>query len=152
MEISERIRQGLALDDPEGIDTLLEIAELARTLLAYGQDQELAGLIRYTVARSYYDAFFWAIGILEESGAKGFACELGACIPDYDELISRLQVNLDAAGNDVLPVRDENGEIQAFFNIITYKTGFRRIELVTEENYDSRDNDYIRYKLVITGE
>ena len=152
MEISERIRQGLALDDPDGIDTLLEIAELARTLLAYGQDQELGGLIRYTVARSYYDAFFWVIGILEESAEPGYACEIGTCIPDYDAFISRLQVDPDAAMNDIVPVRDENGEIQAFFNIITYKTGFRRIELVTEENYDSRDNDYIRYKLVVTGE
>ena len=35
-----------------------------------------------------------------------------------------------------------------FFNILTYRTAYPNIFLVTEENFDTKDNDFIRYKLL----
>jgi hypothetical protein len=109
--------------------------------------------IRYTVTLSYYEAFSWIMGILEDNCQRmdGFECSVGKFIPDYDEFVTRLGVDLSACGNDVNPVADENGEIQAFFNIITYKTAYQHINMVTSENFDARDNDYIEYRLVCSG-
>ena len=53
-------------------------------------------------------------------------------------------------GNDAETITDHNGEVQSFFNILTYKTAYGHIFLVTEENFDTKDNDFIRYKLKFT--
>lgn len=154
MELREQIRGEFPIDDPEDMDTLLEFAELVRDAVAEKRHDDICRAIRYTVGNSYYEAFCWALGILEETCDQlgYFECDIGRSIPDYNEFVSRLGVQPDACGNDVDPVRDENGEIQAFFNIIRYKTGFEHIGLVTLENFDARDNDYIQYRLVVSAE
>ena len=43
---------------------------------------------------------------------------------------------------------DHDGEVQSFFNILTYKTAYPNIFLTTEENFDTKDNDFIRYRLL----
>lgn len=154
MEFMELIRCGLPMDDPEDMDTLLEFAVLIRDAIAEKRYDDICRVIRYTVGNSYYEAFCWVLGILEEKSDQlgHFECDIGRTIPDYNEFVARLGVQPDACGNDVDPVRDENGEIQAFFNIIRYKTGFEHIVLVTLENFDARDNDYIQYSLVVSEE
>ena len=64
----------------------------------------------------------------------------------------RLQIDLKAIGNDVETIADHNGEVQSFFNILTYNTAYENVFLVTEENFDTKDNDFIRYKLLFTGD
>ena len=61
--------------------------------------------------------------------------------------MKRLQVDLKAVGNDAETIVGRDGEVQSFFNILTYRTAYANILLVTEENFDTKDNDFIRYKL-----
>lgn len=42
---------------------------------------------------------------------------------------------------------DEHGEVESFFNNFTYRTRYKNICLLTSENFDTRDNDFIQYKL-----
>ena len=44
-------------------------------------------------------------------------------------------------------VYDEHGEVESFFNVMVYKTGYPNITLVSSENFDTKDNDYVQYKL-----
>ena len=57
---------------------------------------------------------------------------------------------MDPVKYEIRKVLDENGEAQAFFNIYTYKTSYDNIFLISSENFDTRDNDYIQYKLAFT--
>ena len=149
MELFQLICENLPVADPRDLDFLLEYAELIRSALQEKRFHDAEALIRYTVSMGYDEAFYWALEILEESCAQGsaFECAIGRYIPEFDRFIDRLEVDLKAAENEVLPIRDENGEIQSFYNILTYKTGFPHIRLVTAENFDARDNDFIEYRL-----
>lgn len=154
MELHERILRDLPLEDAEDLDALLEFADLVREALARGQFSDIAVYIRYTVLRGYHEALYWALELLQEyrdrtAGGMELESVLGKLIPDYNGFISRLGVDLNAFSNDVEPIRDENGEIQSFYNIIRYQTAFPCITLVTSENFDARDNDFIEYRLVV---
>ena len=148
MDICSYIAGSVPLEEPEDLEVLLEIAEAVRSFSDQGQREDIAGLIRYTIRFGYHEALYWILGILEEGAIGGFECPIGRTIPDYEEFIRRLGVDLRAFQNDVVQVRDENGEVQSFFNIIRYQTAFAHIDLVTRENFDARDNDYIEYWLV----
>ena len=65
----------------------------------------------------------------------------------YDRLIERLQVDLSAPQNGMKTVCDHHGEVESFFNILVYETGFRNIRFISSENFDTKDNDYVQYKL-----
>ena len=153
MDLFEKFLQDYRLDDPDDIDALLEFASLVRELVDGKRYSEINRVITYTIEHDCYEAFVWAVGILQEDleredGAlEDFVCVIGKSIPDYNEFIRRLQVDLNIWKNEVEKVRDSSGEVQSFFNIFTYKTGFRNIYLVSTENFDTRDNDYINYKL-----
>lgn len=154
MDLSEQIKKDLPLEDPEDMDTLLEFADLVRSALEKRRFEDFGVLIRYTVSHGYHEALYWALGIAQEhresmAGGPEILCTIGKLIPDYSGFISRLGVNLNAFSNDVEPIRDENGEIQSFYNIIRYETCFSRIALVTSENFDAKDNDFIEYRLII---
>ncbi len=146
--IQECLKRNIPLEKPDELDTLLEFAELVRNAVREERYSDVSNLICYTVAHSHYEAFYWAMGILDELVLMDYECILGKLIADYSEFIRRLGVDLNAFENDVLPIRDENGEIQSFLNIIRYKTAFDHIDLVTSENFDAKDNDYIQYMLV----
>ena len=150
LDIWNRILRNEPLEDPEELEVLLELAELVRNCIEDRRLEDLKRVIRYTVAHGHYEAFAWAVGIVEELADRlgAFECALGRTIPDYEEFILRLGVDLNAFENDIQQVRDEHGEVQSFFNIIRYKTGFAHIELLSSENFDARDNDYIEYRLV----
>ena len=49
--------------------------------------------------------------------------------------------------NYIEKVYDKNGEAEAFFNVMIYKTTFENVFLISSENFDNKDNDYIQYKL-----
>ena len=154
MELFEQIQKDLPLEDPEDMDTLLEFADLVRSALEKRRFEKIGALIRYTVSHGYHEALFWALGIAQEHRERmavdsEIVCTLGRLIPDYSGFISRLGVDLNGFSNDVEPIRDENGEIQSFYNIIRYETCFSRIALVTSENFDAKDNDFIEYRLII---
>ena len=146
------------LQDPEDIDSLLEAAALARELIGGKQYEQINTLIVYTVENGYYEAFAWVLEILQEEFGKGagcrlenFACELGKLIPDFNEFIQRLQVDFNVLSNDVEKQLDDHGEVESFFNIFTYETRYPNIYLVSAENFDVKDNDFIQYRLLFTG-
>ena len=88
----------------------------------------------------------------ENCRLKNFTCFIGKSIASYDEFVKRLQVDLKAIDNDAETLTDRDGEVQSFFNILTYKTAYENIFLITEENFDTKDNDFIRYKLRFTNQ
>ncbi len=145
------------LNDPDDIDALLETADLVRQLI---YDRDYAGInsvIKYTVENSLYEAFSWVMALLQEEFEKDgdhcpdtFTCSLGRSIPDYDELANRLQVEFNVQMNDVESVYDEHGEVESFFNTFTYKTRYENIFFISSENFDTKDNDYIQYKLLFS--
>ena len=157
MEHSPWVQGNLPVEDPEDMDFLLEFAEDLRGFIQNLHLKEAEALVRYTVVNGYAEAVYWALGILEEcwsraSGAlPAFECVLGRHIPEFDSMISRLEVDLKAAENDVVPIRDENGEIQSFYNILTYQSWFSHIRLVSSEIFDAKDNDFIEYRLICTA-
>ena len=72
---------------------------------------------------------------------------MGRRIANYDEFVSNLQVDFNSIKNYIEKIYDKNGEVEAFFNVMVYKTCFENVFLVSSENFDNKDNDYIQYKL-----
>lgn len=144
------------LMDADDIDQLLELASFVRQLAEAQCHDAICRLIRYTVEHSCYEAFSWLIGILQEEienagcALESFECVVGRSVPDYDEFISRLNVDLSVCTTGFEKVYDKNGEVESFFNVITYRTGYANIALVSSENFDTKYNDYVQYKLVFT--
>ncbi len=142
----------------EDMDFMLEVAGIARELLQKEDTGGICLLVSALVKRGLYESFTWVMEIIREECAReenlkmaDMTCELGASIPDYDGFIAALKADMRVLKNDVRTVPDENGEPQAFFNELTYRTGYPNVFLVTTENFDTRDNDYIRYSLLFTG-
>ena len=80
----------------------------------------------------------------------GFVCDIGRSIASYDEFVKTLQVDFNSQKQEIEKVYDEHGEVESFFNNFTYRTRYENIYLLTSENFDTRDNDFIQYKLVFT--
>ena len=157
MRTLEELLKENNLKDPEDIDALLELAEITGGLIRGERYSDIELLTNYTVSNDCYEAFSWVMAALQEEfdrehcRLKDFTCFIGKSIANYDEFIRRLQVDLKAIGNDAETVMGRNGEVQSFFNILTYKTAYGNAFLVTEENFDTRDNDFINYKLMFTN-
>jgi hypothetical protein len=79
---------------------------------------------------------------------QSFELPLGRSIPHYDDFIDRLAVDFQAYESGLEKISDVHGEVESFFNILVYKTCYPNIDLVSCENYDTRDNDYVQYKLI----
>ena len=142
------------LKDPDYIDVLLELAEIMGGLICDERYSDIELLINYTFRNEYYAVFSWVIAAMQEEYGKkedcrlkDFTCFIGNSIANYDEFIHRLQVDLKAIDNDSETMLDRDGEVQSFFNILKYRTAYPNIFLITEENFDTKDNDFIRYKL-----
>lgn len=157
MDMTEKFLNSNNLHDADDMDSLLELADLLRQAIANARYSDITRLICYTVEHGYYEAFSWCVGILQEvfedtdCALEPFECPLGKSIPDYDEFTARLQADFSQPENDTETVCDKNGEVTSFFNILRYKTGYKNIRLVSCENFDTKDNDYIQYKLLFTG-
>ena len=157
LEIVENLEKFLDnnnLQDSDDIDALLELASLVRELVDVGAYENICKVINYTVANEYYEAFSWCMEILQEVFEKDdcclehFECDLGKSIPSYDEFIERLEVDFNVLDNGYDTVCDNHGEVESFFNNLLYKTKYEYIYLVSSENFDTKDNDYIQYRLV----
>ncbi len=150
----EKFLQHNNLHDADDMDSLLELADLVRELVAENRHADINRVICYTVESGYYEAFSWVLGIIQESledaesTLESFECALGKSIPDYDELINRLQVDFTVLRNSNELVCDRNGEVESFFNVIAYETCCKNIYLISSENFDTKDNDYVQYRLI----
>ena len=150
-----KLLQNNHIYDMEDLDSLLKLADLMRNLIESGQYDAVNDIIIYCIEHEYYEALSWIMGILQEEFEKencnleNFECNLGRSIPNYDEFMQILQADMDPIKDEIRKVLDENGEAQAFFNIYTYKTRYENIFLISSENFDTRDNDYIQYKLAV---
>ena len=142
MDMAEAFFEKLRPAGPEDMDSLLQLADLTRELGA--------------VEKQYYEALSWVLAILQEAfgrpeGApEDFSCELGRALPGFSELTERLGVDFRVLKNEAEAVRDGSGEVRSFFHIFTYRTAYDNIYLVSSENFDLRDNDFIRYSLLFT--
>lgn len=143
------------LHEADDIDALLALASLMRQLIGEEDCSNISSLLGYVVSNEYYEAFSWCMEILQESLEKGelddFECILGKSIPNYDEFIERLQVDFNVIENGYDNVYDEHGEVESFFNNLIYKTKYENVYLISSENFDTKDNDYIQYRLVFRG-
>ena len=151
----ERFLQHRSLEDVENLDALLDVAELTRQFIGVQNYEGIKKLIIYTVDHAFLEAFSWIMAILQEEFRKtegavldDFVCNLGKTIPEYNELVSRLQMDFNAIDNDVQPITDESGEVLSFFNIFTYRTMYENIFFISSENFDTKDNDFIQYQLL----
>lgn len=158
MKTFEELYKNNNLQDPEDTDALLEIAEITRRLICDKNYLDIDRLINFTVENGFFEAFSWILFILQEefdkeedNGLKNFTCDICKPIPNYSEFTQRLQVNFSVIKNDVETTLDSFGEVDSFFNIFTYKTAFKNIFLITTENFDTKDNDFIQYKLLFAG-
>lgn len=153
MDILDKLFQNNNLKDPDDIDALLECATVVRQLIGEKDYLFINKVITYTVTNNCYEAFLWTVGILQEEFEKtdcsleNLVCNLGGCINSYDEFVQALQVDFNSINNEIQKVYDENGEVGAFFNVMTYKTAFENVYLISSENFDNKDNDYIQYRL-----
>lgn len=145
MRTPEELLRENNLKDPEDIDSLLELAEITFQMIRDERYSDIELLINYTVSNEYLEAFSWIMAALQEEfdkkencGLKDFSCFIGKSIANYDEFIKRLQVDLQAIDNDSETIMDHDGEVQSFFNILTYKTAYSNIFLTTEENFDTK--------------
>lgn len=143
------------LKNPEDIDALLELAEITGQLIRDERYSDIELLINYAISNEFHEPFAWIMAALQEEfdrkencGLKDFTCFIGKSIANYDDFIKRLQVDLKAIDNDTETIMDHDGEVQSFFNILTYKTAYNNIFLISEENFDTKDNDFVRYKLL----
>lgn len=154
MDMIESWMQNYPLQDPEDMDALLEAADLTRKLINNRNYAGLNTIITYTIEKKLYECFSWVIALLQEEFEKvveydleDFVCDIGRSIASYDEFVERLQVDFNSQKQELEKVYDEHGEVESFFNNFTYRTRYENIYLLTSENFDTRDNDYIQYKL-----
>ena len=156
MKMIEHFMNNNNLHDTENIDSLIELSTLVRTLINGNQQAEINCILQYIMEHSFYEAFTWCMGLLQEAlenqedALQSFEFVIGKAIPNYDAFIELLQVDFHALDNGVETVYDNNGEIESFFNILVYKTGYKNIYLISLENFDTKDNDYVQYKLSFT--
>ncbi|MBP5237177.1 MAG: hypothetical protein J6128_06650 [Clostridia bacterium] len=143
------------LQDPDDIDSLLEAADLTRQLIRDRNYEDIHTIILYAIENGYYICFSWIMDLLQEEFEKSsgyflddFSCDIGRSIANYDAFVDALQVDFDVQRHDVEKVYDEHGEVAAFFNNFTYNTKYRNIFLGSSENFDTKDNDFIQYKLL----
>ena len=140
---------------PDSLDFLLDVSRCTRGRIGEKRYDSLCTLLKAAVRNGYREALAWILSILreehgkEESALEPFFCSLGRSIPDYDSLIRALKAGTRAESNTVEYAYDDNGEVRAFFNIRTFATGYDGTYLVTRENFDNRDNDFIRYSLLL---
>lgn len=144
------------LKDEDDIEALVDMASLVRELIGGNRHEEIGRVILHTVQNGYFEAFSWCMEILQEEmenpecPLEGFDCTIGRAIPDFDAFMERLQVDFRAYQNDLVNIYDQHGEAESIVNILLYKTKYPAIQLVSFENFDTKDNDYVQYKLAFS--
>ena len=154
------------LNDPEDMVSLLAAADFVRGLLTEGRREEVCDLLRHVIGENCFDALTWVIetvqeSFVEEKGSTGdgtedeitvpdLVCEIGRSVNDYDGFVACLGVSNDPVQSDAVKVYGSDGEVQSFFYVSAYETAYDALYLVTMENVDTMDNDYILYQLLFT--
>ena len=145
------------LKDPDNLDALLETADLTRQLIHDRNYTGLNTMICYTIGNSLYEGFSWIMDLLQEEFGKteeysldDFKCDIGKSIDGFNEFADRLEVDFNVRKHEIEKVYDEHGEVESFFNNVTYKTKYNNIYLISSENFDTRDNDFIQYSLAFS--
>lgn len=92
------------------------------------------------------------IGKKEKSDfLENYSCKLGRQINQYNNFIENMNIKMQPIFNDIKKVNnDEYNEVNSFYNIQTYETKYRNIFLVSSENFDNKDEDFIEYKLLFS--
>lgn len=154
MGMIESWMQNYPLQDPDDIDALLEASDVTRQLIHDKNYEGISAVIIFTIENGLYECLSWVMSLLQEEFEKeteydleGFVCDIGRSIASYDEFVKTLQVDFNSQKQEIEKVYDEHGEVESFFNNFTYRTRYENICLLTSENFDTRDNDYIQYKL-----
>ena len=154
MDTVKNFLLGGRLAEPEDIEALLDLADLVRAAVGCEKYQEIREIINYCVENGCFEALSWTMEILQEELGKAaecrledFDCDMGMAIKHYNDFVQQLGIDLNVLTNEVEAIRDDNGEVQSFFNIFSYKTRFENVFFVSSENFDTKDNDFIRYKL-----
>ena len=153
MDILQNFLENNNLKDADDFDALLNCASVVRQLVSDLNYEAICTVVNYTIENGYFEAFSWVVGILQEELANNegvledFLCSLGRRIANYDEFVQNLQVDFNSLKNYIEKIYDKNGEVEAFFNVMVYKTCFENVFLVSSENFDNKDNDYIQYRL-----
>ena len=57
---------------------------------------------------------------------------------------------MDPYISTIKKITEKYGEVESFLNILIYKTRYNGIYLISIENFDTKDNDFIQYKLLFT--
>lgn len=144
------------LNDPDNIDALLDLAALVRELMEERRYEDIGRILRHCVERDCREALSWCLNVIEEAfqkagpGAEPFACVLGSAIANFDALTELLQVDFRVCTNGIEPIRDHHGEVESFFNILSYETAYPHIRFVSTENFDTQDRDYVLYQLAFS--
>ncbi len=154
MDLLEKWMQGYPLQDPDNIDALLDAADVTRQLIHDKDYKGINSAVAFTIDNGLYECFSWIMALLQEEFEKtdgfyleDFVCDLGRSIANYVEFINRLQVDFNSPVQSLEKVYDEHGEVESFFNNFTYKTRYKNIYLLSSENFDAKDCDYIQYRL-----
>lgn len=154
MGMIESWMQNYPLQDPDDIDALLEASDVTRQLIHDKNYEGISAVIIFTIENGLYECLSWVMSLLQEEFEKeteydleGFVCDIGRSIASYDEFVKTLQVDFNLQKQEIEKVYDEHGEVESFFNNFTYRTRYENICLLTSENFDTRDNDFIQYKL-----
>ena len=142
------------LEDPDNMDALLEAADLTRQLISDRNYEGINAVIIFTVENGLYECLSWVLSLLQTEFEKeadydleDFVCDIGRSISSYDTFAESLQVDFNSQGQGLEKIYDKYGEVESFFNNFIYRTKYENIYLLTSENFDTRDNDFIEYKL-----
>ena len=152
MEDVEGFLKEKNLTNTENIDDLLELSDFTRSLLLKKEYDKLSKLIQYIVENEFFEALSWVISIIEENCNEEFTCDLGNKINNFDEFSNVFKIEVEPYINTIQKINEKYGEVESFLNILIYRTRYKGIFLISMENFDTKDNDFIQYKLLVTKE
>jgi len=147
------------LSSTEYIDDFLKLSDYTRELVTEKEYIKINKLIKHILSSKSFEAFSWIISILQEKYSdkdnrdiEEFLCDLGKKIDNYNEFTNVLGVQTEPYATTMKTITGKDGEIESFYNILIFKTNYKEIYLISMENFDTRDNDFIQYKLLFTNE
>ena len=146
----EEFLKGKNLSNVEYIEDFLELSDYTRKIIIQKEYKKLTKLIKYILENELFEAFLWIVSITEETNNEDFLCVLGNKVDNYDEFVNVLKIEEEPYISTIKKITEKYGEVESFLNILIYKTRYNGIYLISIENFDTKDNDFIQYKLLFT--
>lgn len=140
----------------EDLEDLLHLADYTREVIGKKEKSDLNKIIKFVIQNDCCEAMSWVLEIIQENIEKSdflenYSCKLGRQINQYNNFIENMNIKMQPIFNDIKKVNnDEYNEVNSFYNIQTYETRYRNIFLVSSENFDNKDEDFIEYKIVFS--